>query len=161
MKSRAFIFSCILICIVAMIFKLMSSEFSSVMLDKGHSINQLSSFLEEQSFIVAGRDKFDDFELILAYKSGCEVQATIVSPGGETNSSLESRLRPDSRMYFVFEGAVFSNLPRFPALIAVFEDRLLRAILFKSEFRPVLGVIETGDCELNSADWSRFHTLNF
>jgi hypothetical protein len=119
----------------------------------------ISIFLNRYGFLVNDVDDQTKSPFVTAYKGECRFLLAAVAPQGWDRDIIHRLGAPNDRVFFVVDGEVYEDQPRWRTWIQFYLRRLNRYIGRRLAVRPTLGAIASPECDVRHLAWQDFPKL--
>ena len=91
--------------------------------------------------------------VIRATKGTCRMLVMKISPDGWQRDLIRDHAEATDRVFFVFRGNIYPDLPTWLTAAAGLWSRLLRELRLRRHITPVIAVIAPGFCNAERLPW--------
>lgn len=125
-------------------------------------VGQLAEFLDGQGFSVEPPTSDVDLFSLMATNGECQALVAVLSPQGWHRDVIRGLTPAGDRLHIFYDGENYQDQPVFRTRMANYVDVMLRATGLPVRPKPVIGVIASAPCNLDTAQWNEmsasFHT---
>jgi hypothetical protein len=120
--------------------------------------DELVEFLFSHRFDVAVLDEsMDSMPVIRATKGTCRMLVMKISPDGWQRDLIRDHAEATDRVFFVFRGNLYPDLPTWLTAAAGLWSRLLRELRLRRNITPVIAVIAPELCNAERLPWQEIN----
>jgi hypothetical protein len=120
----------------------------------------VTDLLKRGGFTIAADVEDVDFLTIFAHARHCDLRLAIVSPHGWHRNLVQRLAAPNEKVSFIFDGAIFDQQPVWRTWLSFYVSRARHFLGFRAATKPVLAVLATPTCPIESLPWSEVATLD-
>ena len=120
----------------------------------------VSAVLARQGFTVGANAADIDLLTVFAHARHCDLRLAVVSPHGWHRNLVRRLVAPDEKIVFVFDGKTYDDQPVWRTWASFYEARVRQYLGLDAATKPVLAVLATPSCAIESLPWSEVATVD-
>lgn len=119
-------------------------------------------FFEQQGFGAAGLGTFAGRPALILGRNNCLMYAVPVAHQGWHQATVRSGVTADQELWFVFDGNLRKDRQqRWYPLAKYYFDKALGYVGINLGYPPVLALVTSGDCGIQTVAWSKLSAIPF